>query len=575
MSLSEHQSPIAIVRDDVVLLDARGRPCGAMPKRSVHGADTPLHLAFSCHVVDGAGRTLLTRRAVTKSTWPATWTNACCGHPRPDESLREAVTRRLYEELGLTPRRLALALPDFVYRAERDGMVEHELCPVVVAEVDREPALALDAGEVDAYEWTPWTAMIRCAHEAPASLSPWAVAQIARLEARESLRAWLDDDAFARLLDAPIALEPGSAARRLRTVPPVDPIGTVRTPVERRLSTFVDARVREMRDLDDELEPVIRVVRDLVLAGGKRLRPAFVYWGAHASAGEPDATRADAAFTIGAAVEMLHAFALLHDDVMDRSELRRGAPSAHRALAHLHRAASWHGDADWFGTSAAVLAGDLAFVWADQLLDRAWLPAAAAARARAAFTTLRSEVMAGQYLDLRLAACAASTEADAARVALLKSARYTVTRPLQLGRALAKPGADAVDDALAAYGDAVGFAFQLRDDVLGVFGNPDDTGKGRDDDLREGKRTLLVMRALALATPTARRTLEAALGNPVLTTTDADRSRDVIASTGALASVEALIGAQQAIASDALAAIPEPARTAFAELARLATTREH
>ena len=170
--------------------------------------------------------------------------------------------------------------------------------------------------------------------------------------------------------------------------------------------------------------------------------------------------------------------------------------------------------------------------------------------------------MAGQYLDLRLAARTDATEQDARQVALLKSGRYTVTRPLELGLALAPqpPDARAGRAALAAYGDAVGIAFQLRDDVLGLFGDPEQTGKGRNDDLREGKRTLLMLRALALTTGADRRFLEAALGNPALTDAEADRGRAIVAGCGALASVETRLRAEHATALAALARVPEPAR---------------
>ncbi|HEX5366798.1 MAG TPA: isopentenyl-diphosphate Delta-isomerase, partial [Acidimicrobiales bacterium] len=160
------------VTEPVVLLDPAGRPSGTLPKDAVHHERTPLHLAFSCHVVAPDGRVLLTRRAAVKQTRPSTWSNACCGHPRPGETLRRAVERRLADELGLAPRRMALAIPDFAYRAAMEGgPVEHELCPVVVAEVDAEPVP--DPAEVEAVAWTTWDELrVRAAAE-PGSLSPW------------------------------------------------------------------------------------------------------------------------------------------------------------------------------------------------------------------------------------------------------------------------------------------------------------------------------------------------------------------------------------------------------------------
>ena len=192
-------------------------------------------------------------------------------------------------------------------------------------------------------------------------------------------------------------------------------------------------------------------------------------------------------------MEMLHTFALLHDDVMDRSSWRRGRPTAQRAFAAMHRDERLSGDPAWYGTSAAILAGDLAFVWADDLLDRAPLPTDLLARVRREFTTLRIEVMAGQHLDLRLGGLGDVQPSLARRVALLKSGRYTVTRPLAMGRALAPGDDSAVGRALDSYGDSLGVAFQMRDDILGLFGDPAVTGKSSTSDLREGKRTVLVL----------------------------------------------------------------------------------
>ena len=220
------------------------------------------------------------------------------------------------------------------------------------------------------------------------------------------------------------------------------------------------------------------------------------------------------------------------------------------------------------------------------MVDRAAGRRAAVAATRwpgpaGSFARLCTEVIGGQYLDLRLTAgdgqgAGAGGERLARRVALLKSARYTVTRPLQLGAALAGPAADdpALADALATYGDAVGLAFQLRDDVLGLFGEPDVTGKSRLDDLREGKRTLLVVRALHLAPGRDRRVLEQALGDPDLDETTAERGREIVATSGALASVEALIAACQDEAVAAVRAVPPPARAALESLAARATDRD-
>lgn len=343
----------------------------------------------------------------------------------------------------------------------------------------------------------------------------------------------------------------------------------VRERVEQLLGPFLTERVDEVAAMDAALRHVAQTAVDLIMAPGKRLRPAFVYWG-YRAAGAPDTP---AVLPAAGAVELLHAFALIHDDIMDRSPERRGRQAVHTALAADHRNARHYGDHDWFGIGGGILAGDLVFVWADQLLDGAPLPQAALDRARRVFARLRVEVMAGQYLDLRLAGLPGATEADAMRVALLKSGRYTVTRPLQMGAAVA--GGDArLDRALSAYGDAVGLAFQLRDDVLGLFGDPLTTGKGALEDLREGKRTLLMLRALDMCGASDRSTLEGLLGNDGLDEAGADRAREIITSCGALDSVESLCREQQERARAALGPVAADALGPLEALADLALFRD-
>jgi geranylgeranyl diphosphate synthase type I len=548
----------AQLQETVVLLDDHGEPRGAAPKHSVHGRDTPLHLGFSCYVFDPQGRVLVTRRAASKPTWPGVWSNACCGHPAPGEPLRDAVARRLRDELGISPRRMALAIPDFVYRAVMpNGVVEHELCPVVVAECDADPVLNPD--EVADAAWLDWaTLRVRAARE-PATLSPWSVAQIARLGATPL--AWLT--APAGDLDRP----PATPARL--PAPADDPVASVRRLVDAVLAPFLEERTAALTALDPALGEVAAEITALVGAGGKRLRPAYVRWGHRAAGGDDDTAVA----AIAAAVEMLHTFALIHDDVMDRATIRRGQPAARTRFAEEHAAAGMAGDHERFGDNAAILAGDLAFVWADELLDTAGLDQAAASRVRRVFTTLRTEVMAGQYLELRQDGAAHPDAEAAQRIALLKSGRYTVTRPLQLGLAItgAPPATSA---ALVAYGDAIGTAFQLRDDVLGLFGDVATTGKSCTDDLRTGKRTLLVQRAVELVAPADREHLARCLGDAALTDDDAERCRHIVARSGALASVEALMRDQYDLATDAVRGLPAGVRDGLTALAALAVHRE-
>jgi geranylgeranyl diphosphate synthase type I len=367
--------------------------------------------------------------------------------------------------------------------------------------------------------------------------------------------------------------ERGPAAR-----PPASPLAVadldrLRGAVTDALTGFLDRQRETLAGMDPSLAPVVDEVCALA-GGGKRLRPAFAYWGWR-GARDPAAAEDEAAvLSAVAALEFVHASALVHDDVMDGAHTRRGRPATHIGFASRHTVEDLDGDRAMFGTGAAILVGDLALVWSDELLRRSGISPAALTRARAVWDTMRTEVTAGQYLDLLRAAGGLPGPDGALTVARYKSAGYTVQRPLQLGAAIAGAGQGVVE-AYTAIGLPLGEAFQLRDDVLGVFGDPDVTGKSADDDLREGKQTLLIALAEEAADHAGRRLLDRLLGNADAGPEEFDALRTLLESTGARARVEERITERTALARSAIAAAPlaDDARAALDALAVAATSR--
>ena len=358
----------------------------------------------------------------------------------------------------------------------------------------------------------------------------------------------------------------------------------LRARVQAVLDEVLDHQRKVVAEVSDDCLPLVDAVADLV-AGGKRLRPAFCYWGWRGAGGD---SGGDRAARVAAALELFQAAALLHDDVMDRSDTRRGRAAMHRAFTAMHRARGWAGDGEQFGNAAAILAGDLCLSWSDEVLSGAVqaseLDDVQRRRVTGVFDRMRTQLMAGQYLDvLAQASGAGPSGADpveaARRVIRFKSAKYTVEHPLLLGGTLA--GAQpALLATYSAYGLPLGEAFQLRDDVLGVFGDPAQTGKPAGDDLREGKRTVLVALARARADATQGRLLADALGRADLDDDGVAAVRDVIARSGALEETERMIGslAQQARAAldgaDAGAGGPTgSARTVLLDLVETCTAR--
>jgi geranylgeranyl diphosphate synthase, type I len=339
---------------------------------------------------------------------------------------------------------------------------------------------------------------------------------------------------------------------------------------DKALREFLGQAVPVLGGIADELAPLGQAAEAFVLDGGKRLRPQFCYWGYRATgaADSEDIIRA------AAALELLQACALVHDDVIDGSDTRRGQPAVHRRFAGLHRMSGWHGDPERFGQAAAILLGDLALIWADSALMQSGFDPATLQRAAPVWDAMRMEVMCGQYLDVVEQARGGGSVDRALRVAQFKSAKYTIERPLHLGAALGH-GSPELTAAFTSYGLPLGEAFQLRDDVLGVYGDPDLTGKPAGDDLREGKRTVLVAYAFDAATPAQADQLRARLGDPQLDADGVTVLREIITTTGAATQVEELIASRTAQALDALDAVAmdDDARTALTELAQIATAR--
>lgn len=315
-----------------------------------------------------------------------------------------------------------------------------------------------------------------------------------------------------------------------RPVPPPAHLVGLATRIDARLTEVVSAEAARWADLDADLAGPFDEIRRMVDAGGKRLRPAFCYWGFVGSGGDPDDPRI---IDAGAAFELMHAFALFHDDVMDDAPTRRGAPTTHATYAARHRTEGWTGESRRFGDGAAILVGDLAFVMSDGLLlgasDAVWRM----------WNELRIELNVGQFLDVLGSARRERSLAKAERIARYKSGRYSIERPLHLGVLSADPTAP-VDrlDAFSRFGLPLGDAFQMRDDVMGVFGDAATTGKSVGGDLVEGKPTPLLARAVALATPAQRAVLDR-VGRPGLDADGVAAVQQVIVDTGALANLEA------------------------------------
>jgi geranylgeranyl diphosphate synthase type I len=345
---------------------------------------------------------------------------------------------------------------------------------------------------------------------------------------------------------------------------------SVRSAVEEELSIFLNRESAYLNSISSDLSPVSDSLTSFLLDSGKRLRPLFAYAGFAAAGGslEKSAIRAMAA------LELLQACALIHDDLMDGSDTRRGKPSIHRHFESVHVQDQLDGFAPQYGLSAAVLLGDLALVWSDQMLNTAGLTTEQFARVLPFYNEMRVELMAGQFLDIHEQTQKDTSVDRSMKIARYKSGKYTIERPLHLGAAMTSSSKE-VTDALSAYGLPLGEAFQLRDDLLGVFGDPSVTGKPAGDDLREGKRTVLIAMTHERQSPAQLEICKKYFGKPDIDAEGVATLQEIIESTGARAELEATIDrlTDQALTAAQSQVFTDDGKALLVELANIATKR--
>ncbi len=346
---------------------------------------------------------------------------------------------------------------------------------------------------------------------------------------------------------------------------------SVRHEVEEELRAFLTRQSHYLNQISSDLTPVSTAITSFLLDSGKRLRPLFAFAGFASGKGVLDkaSTRAMAS------LELLQACALIHDDLMDGSDTRRGKPSIHRHFETLHIQDELEGFAPQYGLSAAVLLGDLSLVWADQMLNSAGLTAKQLLDVVPIYDEMRVELMAGQFLDIHEQTQKHTDLDRSMKIARYKSGKYTIERPLHMGAALSSHSTPELMHALSEYGLPLGEAFQFRDDLLGVFGDPTLTGKPAGDDLREGKRTALIAMTDARCTEAMREESRKHFGKNDIDDKGIAILQDMIISTGAKEELETMIDDLTGRAMKAIEnpAIDDGARTFLTELALIATKR--
>jgi len=345
----------------------------------------------------------------------------------------------------------------------------------------------------------------------------------------------------------------------------------MRSEINQALTEFVQGENKYLAKIGSELDPVSGGIEKFLLESGKRLRPIFAYAGVIGTGTKPTKELISAF----ASLELIHVCALIHDDVMDGSDTRRGAPSIHKSFEKMHQEKKLVGSATQFGISSAILLGDLALIWSAQMLHKAGLANDQLIKSLPIYDEMRVELMAGQYLDVYEQALGTQSVERSLKVARYKSGKYTIERPLHFGASLGGASTNLIT-AYTNYGVPLGQAFQLRDDLLGIFGDPVVTGKPTGDDLREGKRTALMAVTMERASPMQLKELSRNFGDPNLTNQQVSTLQSIIVETGAQAHIESMI---EELTNTSLSALTHDeistvGKALLTELADIATNRK-
>jgi len=348
----------------------------------------------------------------------------------------------------------------------------------------------------------------------------------------------------------------------------------IRQLIESELANFLGAQKKYLESIGSELTPASDALTSFLLDSGKRFRPLFAYFGFIGAGG----SHSSQVIRACSSLELLQACALIHDDLMDGSDTRRGKPAIHKHFEKLHTQESAVGSSVGFGQAAAILLGDLALVYSDLALHQSGINAEVLPQVLAVHDEMRVELMAGQFLDVYEQTQSAHTVERALTIARYKSGKYTIERPLHFGAAMATTDKNVLAEVTShysAYGLPLGEAFQLRDDLLGVYGDPDLTGKPAGDDLREGKRTVLVAMAQESMSSTDVKEFESLFGKQDLDLSGIEKLRTIITDTGAPTHVENLITelTDKAIHALDTPSIADTSRTVLSDLAIIATKR--
>jgi geranylgeranyl diphosphate synthase type I len=355
------------------------------------------------------------------------------------------------------------------------------------------------------------------------------------------------------------------------TLAPDLDLDSIRVEINNALAEFIQGGKDYLGHIGPELDPVSEEIENFLLNSGKRLRPIFAYAGFIATGGKPHLEIIKAC----ASLELIHVCALIHDDVMDNSDTRRGAPSIHKLFESKHLDLNLSGSAAHFGRAAAILMGDLALVWSAQMLHSAGLIKDQLIRVLPFYDEMRVELMAGQYLDIFEQSLASQSIERSLKVARFKSGKYTIERPLHFGGALGN-ASELLISTLSSYGIPLGEAFQLRDDLLSVFGDSSRTGKPSGDDLKEGKRTALIASAMERASASQLTKLKSLIGDPNLSEQEIAILQEIIIETGAQSHIESMITklAENSLDALTLDRISRDGKKILSDLVQISTNRK-